>query len=363
MYAVSCRKENETPKRSGTYVLRLDDAVVADTDAGEQQSRERGRPSLRPWRDEQRAQEEAIARRLLDLGPVVLYVHGFNTKPDEPVATTAVLQQHLNRNHVQATVVPFIWPSAGHLADYFPDQRAAGHYGSYALVNLLLSLNRAAAADAPPVHCIAHSMGTYVVTRALSTIATLHLDLASPLRQVAFMQPDIDFDVLCSGYADTSYDSRVRYDSQSYLEIPDGYGATEMVERLTIYCSTNDVALFASLSRTAPNAWGHTGPGLEGVGDAATIMQTKVRRNVFVVNCDDWEVFDPIPSHSHSHFLDCPRMMTDVAATLAGQAAEATPGRDSIAPRWYRLNATTFGPGVLRLMAGFWRAVERLSAN
>jgi hypothetical protein len=56
-------------------------------------------------------------------------------------------------------------------------------------------------------------------------------------------------------------------------------------------------------------------------------------------------------------------MMTDVAATLAGQAADATPGRDSIAPRWYRLNATTFGPGVLRLMAGFWRAVGSLVLN
>jgi esterase/lipase superfamily enzyme len=387
LYVVSCRKRDprlagggsphersrHTPKRAGTYALLRapaesqighDDLVAVtadDTDPGERPGRQ-SIPGLHAeWREAQRAAEDRIANRLAALGPLALYVHGFNTKPKEAVQSALRIQEHLDRSGVAVTVVAFQWPSAGHLADYFPDQRAAGQFGSYALVNLLLSLQRRTVAT--PVHCIAHSMGTYVVTRALSTITTLHLDLSlpagrRPLAQVAYMQPDIDFDILCSGYAGPAYDS------PSYLEIADGYGATEMAERLTIYCTTNDMALFASLFKNRSKRLGAYGPGLEGVSDAKIIMETRVRQNVHVVNCDEWCVFDLSPNHSHSHFLECPRMMDDVAGVLRGMPAGEIPARaQTPAPRWYRLTAARHRPGVLLAMAAWWRGLGSFGVN
>lgn len=386
LYVVSCRKRDphlgvrsayraehlNTPKRAGTYALLRgpfgpeigeDDLVAVaegDTDAREGADGVRSERSRAALLAAQRAAEDGIAQRLAALGPLVLYVHGFNTQPEEAARSAVRIQEHLDRNRVGATVVPFRWPSAGHLVDYFPDQRAAGRFGSNALVNFLMSLQRGSATT--PVHCLAHSMGTYVVTRALSTISTLQMDAAlpagrTPLSQVTYMQPDIDFDVLCSGY-----DGSV-YDSPSYLEIPDGYGATEMVERLTIYCTTNDMALFASLFKNRTKRLGAYGPGLEGAGDARAVMETRVRQNVHVVNCDEWCVFDLSPSHSHSHFLECPRMMDDVADALRGMPAGAGAARAATgAPRWYRLTARP-RPRVLLAMAALWRSIGSLAVN
>ena len=372
-YVVSCRKRDpshlarggrdhpaflNTPKRAGTYaLLQGEDKLAfagADTDAGERADWVRGEGQRAALRSEQHAVEDQIARRLLELGALVLYVHGYNTNPQEAWDAAVRIQDHLDRNGVKMTVVAFDWPSAGHLADYFPDQRAAGQFGSYAFINLLLSLQRVAPAGGVPVHCIAHSMGTYVVTRALSTIATLDLETSLPqgrkaLTEVAFMQPDIDFDVLCSGYQGGVFNS------SSYLEIADGYGATEMVDRLTIYHTTNDMALFASLFKNRTKRLGAYGPGLEGKKDARAIMAQQIRLNVHVVNCDEWCVFDFMPSHSHSHFLECPRMMADVAAVLTGAAGQDRVGTD--APRWDRLNARFARPGLLRRMAAWWKGL------
>src|SRR5215831_14383027 len=107
LYVISCRKAAPgvdvhaegaritfaTPKRAGTYVLlqgelradireqdlyRVDDA---DTDAGDFQKGARGRNAHVDWHERQGEIEASIARRLQALGkPLVLYVHGFNTK-------------------------------------------------------------------------------------------------------------------------------------------------------------------------------------------------------------------------------------------------------------------------------------------
>lgn len=171
------------------------------------------------------------------------------------------------------------------------------------------------------------------------------------------MQPDIDFDCLCSGYAGRAWDS------PSYLEIPDGYAATKLVGRLTIYCSTNDVALFASLFKNRTKRLGAYGPGLELPIDRTELMKTKVRQNVVVVNCDDWYLFDPDTGHSHSHFLRCPPIMDDVAAALRGDAPGANAARVETPPgsRWYTLGYRSAGP--LPALAGFWKTVGSLAVN
>ena len=390
LYVVSCRKPPApssarrpdtfrhevltVPKRAGTYLLfqgPLDLSVEehdlvpvpdTDTDIGEQIDRPRAGAA---WHERQEGTEDRIARLLWAQGPLVLYVHGFNTKPAEALRAAVRLQHALDEHHVGATVVVFTWPSAGHLLDYFPDQKAAGRFASYALVNLLVSLRRTAPDGV--LHCVAHSMGTYVVTRALSTISVLRLERLLPrsghvVSEVAFMNPDIDYDVLCSGYTGPSFDS------PSYLEIADGYGATAQVERLTIYCTTNDVALFASLFKNRTKRLGACGPGVEGTHDRTMIMTTRIRPNVYVVNCDEWCVFDAEPQHSHSHFLYCPGMMTDLVQVLARTPAAAfTTHAATDAPRWTRLRfhpaQSAPNPGLLRGMASFWGGLGTLAVN
>ena len=312
--------------------------------------------------DRQDQVEDRIAAFLWRLDqPIVLFVHGYNVTRDDALRAGQQLRRHFVRNRDPATVVVFRWPSNGHLLDYFPDQQAAGRYGSYALVNLLLSLRRAPGAR--QLDCVAHSMGTYVVTRALSTVAVLQMQRMLPpqaagtlLDEVAFMQPDIDFDCLCSGYVGPAWDS------PSYLEIPDGYAATQLARRLTIYCTTNDVALFGSLFENRTKRLGAYGPGLETAIPRDRLMRESVRQNVHVVNCDDWCLFDFTPGHSHSHFLRCPRMMDDVVGTLAQAPPDANPARAPLlAPRWYKLSFPR--PGPLRQMAAFWKAVGSLAIN
>lgn len=389
LYVVSCRKppaqssarreafRNEVltvPKRAGTYLLfqgPLDLSVEerdlvavqdTDTDIGEQGERPRAGAV---WHQQQESTEDRIARLLWAQGPLVLYVHGFNTKAADALRAAVRLQHALDEHHVGATVVVFTWPSAGHLLDYFPDQKAAGRFGSYALVNLLVSLRRTAPDGV--LHCVAHSMGTYVVTRALSTISILRLERLLPgsgpvLSEVAFMNPDIDYDILCSGYTGPSFDS------PSYLEIADGYGATAQVERLTIYCTTNDVALFASLFKNRTKRLGAYGPGVEGARDRKTVMSTRIRPNVYVINCDEWCVFDAAPQHSHSHFLYCPGMMTDLVQVLARTPPAAfTTHAPTDAPRWDRLRfqpgQPAPSPGLLRGMAAFWGGLGTIAVN
>lgn len=398
LYVISCRKPVDNyaqigawrfnqreaslhvPKRAGTFALlaapladedlqEADLAPVMDADGlpldTDTLERIVGRRDLAVDRGGvQQEVKDRIAALLWRLSePLVLFVHGYNVTPGDALRAGQTIQRHLDRNRFAARVVVFRWPSNGHLLDYFPDQQSAGRFGSYALVNLLLSLRRAAGGRRRALHCLAHSMGTYVTTRALGTISILGLDrLLGPettgvLEQVVFMQPDIDFDCLCSGY-----ESRA-WDSPSYLEIPDGYAATKLAGRLTIYCSTNDVALFASLFKNRTKRLGAYGPGLELPIDRTQLMKTKVRQNVVVVNCDDWYLFDPDSGHSHSHFLRCPPIMEDVAATLRGDPPAANAARTETPPgsRWYTL---TYGsPGPLPGLAGFWKAAGSLTIN
>lgn len=398
LYVISCRKPMDNykeitawrinkreaslhvPKRAGTFTLlqaplgeddlqeedlvqvQGEDGLPLDTDTIERIAR---RPDLLiDGGGAQREIEDRIAALLWrrDL-PLVLFVHGYNVTPGDALRAGQTIQRHFDRTRFAAQVVVFRWPSNGHLLDYFPDQESAGRFGSYAFVNLLLSLRRAAGGRGRTLHCLAHSMGTYVTTRALGTISILGLDrLLDPgtpraLEQVVFMQPDIDFDCLCSGYQSRAWDS------PSYLEIPDGYAATKLVERLTIYCSTNDVALFASLFTNRTKRLGAYGPGLELSIDRAELMSTKVRQNVVVVNCDDYYLFDPDSGHSHSHFLHCPPIMGDVTGALRGDAPRANAARSETpaGSRWYTL--TYRSPGPLPAMAGFWKAVGSFAIN
>jgi len=200
------------------------------------------------------------------------------------------------------------------------------------------------------------------VTRALGTVAILQMDHLLPpaadgtlLDALAFMQPDIDFDCLCSGYVGPEWDS------PSYLEIPDGYAATKLARRLAIYCSTNDVALFGSLFENRTKRLGAYGPGLEKGLLRDELMLKKVRENVQVVNVDDWCVFDLTSSHSHSHFLQCPQMMDDVAAVLGAARRLTNPVRAPVALRWYKLGYPR--PGPLPRMASFWKGVGSFFIN
>jgi esterase/lipase superfamily enzyme len=395
LYVVSCRKPDvrrtatasdrddgarlmTAPKRAGTYMLlsgpldlnikeaRLVPDPNGDTDAGEQKSH-RGRPAQRvEWQAWQHTAELNIARRLWELGPLALYVHGYNTSPEEALQGAVKLQLAFDARNVRATVVLFTWPSQGHLLDYFPDQKAAGRFGSYALINLLMSL-RATQPEGMLLHVVAHSLGGYVVTRALSAIAVLHLDRGfagdAPLvAELAYMNPDVDYDALCSGYSEPGFDS------PSYLEIADGYAATALAERVTIYCTTNDVALFASLFKNRTKRLGAYGPGLERARDRATVMKTRIRPNVYVVNCDDFCVFDADPRHSHSHFIDCPAMLNDLGGVIAREPADAFTARVTTdAPRWFRLRfhepSPAPKPGLLRAMAAFWSSLGTLGVN
>ena len=85
------------------------------------------------------------------------------------------------------SVVLFSWPSAGELTGYIRDQQTARNTGWH-LLRLLRELIPQAHPDR--IHVIAHSMGSEVLSKAISLID--RADTLPRLAQVAFAAPDVD---------------------------------------------------------------------------------------------------------------------------------------------------------------------------
>jgi esterase/lipase superfamily enzyme len=136
--------------------------------------------------------QRAIARGLADevrtAREVTIFVHGFNTTFIEGVYRVAQLGEDLQ---LPGVLAHYSWPSLGAPLAYAHDRDSA----LFARDGLQAMLLQAAAAGAPRIVLIAHSMGSQLLMETLRQMALDGTLRRVPLGGVILISPDLDVDV------------------------------------------------------------------------------------------------------------------------------------------------------------------------
>ena len=234
----------------------------------------------------------AFLQRLKDseYRQVLLFVHGFNTLPNDVFEMTQELQALCDaRTPGEAIVVPIIWPSDndfGVVKDYWDDQKSADQSG-YSFARMLEKFLawRNSDANEPEIapclkriNVLAHSMGNRVLRQTMAIWD--HYDLASgaPLifRNTFMVAADVVNETLEPGHS--------------------GEHICHASRNVVVYYASDDLALRASKAanlknKVASRRLGHTGP--ENID--------KTPQNVFRVDCDDINTAYDMPL-GHNYF-------------------------------------------------------------
>jgi esterase/lipase superfamily enzyme len=190
-------------------------------------------PSLLSWAD---PNKHIILQRVTELGKneffstisknagnkeILIFIHGYNVSFNKAARRTAQLAYDLKFDGVPLF---FSWPSNGNILKYASDaehiQQSIPAISSF----IMDAIDRF---KPERIHIIAHSMGTYGLTQALSKLSETYLNKRkSPIfNQLVLAAPDIDADVFQKEIAPK---------------------ITKMAKRVSLYSSSKDVAMTVS---------------------------------------------------------------------------------------------------------------------
>jgi esterase/lipase superfamily enzyme len=136
----------------------------------------------------QRALARGLADEVRNEREVTIFVHGFNTTFIEGVYRVAQLGEDLQ---LPGVLAHYSWPSLGAPLAYAYDRDSA----LFARDGLQAMLLQAAAAGAPRIVLIAHSMGSQLLMETLRQMALDGTLRRVPLGGVILISPDLDVDV------------------------------------------------------------------------------------------------------------------------------------------------------------------------
>lgn len=194
---------------------------------------------------------EARAKVTLGQGSnkeVLLFVHGYNVGFEDAVARTAQIAYDL---HFEGLATLYSWPSEGSVPKYTIDEANVA-WSRPRFAQFLTILRDRLGAET--VHIVAHSMGSRLVAETMSSLVPLADPHAARLRQLVFAAPDID--------------------AATFRDLAAAFH--EKVERVTLYASSDDLALKASkLVHRYPRA-GESGLDLVILNAVDTIDATAV---------------------------------------------------------------------------------------
>lgn len=97
---------------------------------------------------------------------ITIYVHGYNTNQVDNLRRMELIRKGLRGDGYRGALIAYDWPSAGLLSDYDGDKRNAKTTAEHLVSDGILPL--LALSPRPKINLIAHSMGAYLVLRALS---------------------------------------------------------------------------------------------------------------------------------------------------------------------------------------------------
>jgi esterase/lipase superfamily enzyme len=194
---------------------------------------------------------EARAKVTLEKGSkkeVLLFVHGYNVGFKDAITRTAQIAYDL---HFEGLASLYSWPSEGSAPKYTIDDANVA-WSRPRFAQFLTMLRDRIGAET--VHILAHSMGSRLVAETMASLVPLADPHAARLRQLVFAAPDID--------------------AATFKDLAEKFH--EKVERVTLYASSDDLALKASkLVHRYPRA-GESGLDLVILNAVDTIDATAV---------------------------------------------------------------------------------------
>jgi esterase/lipase superfamily enzyme len=196
----------------------------------------------------QRLRDDLARTRSRD---ILVFVHGYNSSFEDAAVRAAQLVADMG---FDGTAVVFSWPSQGAVSGYVRDQQTARNAGWHLLRLLRDQLPRA---NPDRIHVIAHSMGSEVLSKAMSLVDPR--DSLPRLGQVVFAAPDVD----------------ARIFAREILPI-----VRQRAQGVTLYASSEDEALRAS--RVLNGVWrlGLGGDSLTVLSGMTTVDATRVRGDI-----------------------------------------------------------------------------------
>jgi esterase/lipase superfamily enzyme len=218
---------------------------------------------------------------------ITFFVHGFNVGWAASSATYLNLCDRLfDGPNSMGLCVSFDWPSYGNVLGYYPD-RAHARSCAQDLTIVLSRLydylldNQAAAIEDPADACkakvsmISHSMGNYVLQKAMAAAWTRKNQplLASLLNQLVMVAADVDNDIFDAGAPDNG----------------DGAAIANLTYRITALYSGKDavLGLSAGLKHFGTRRLGRSGLA----HDPPLVTQPPETDNVWDIDCSSF--FDP----------------------------------------------------------------------
>ena len=232
---------------------------------------------------------------------VVIYVHGFNTDQHSMLQRHGRIEAGLRASGFGGAVVAFDWPSQGMKTAYDPDLAAAKAVAPFFVPEGLMPL--IARMQGQPLHLLCHSMGCYLVLRALRGVGEQTGQPTVLLDQVIFAAADVDAEQLRKGAG----------------------GALVMSHRctrMTNYYSVADKVLrLAGVVNGGRQRAGYVGlPDLKGPNAVDLYTTEQFRRDVPEADQGDYIL-------SHNWYYTNDGFYRDIALTLAGTPDAAMPTR------------------------------------
>ena len=189
-----------------------------------------------------------------------VFIHGYNVTFEDAARRTAQMSYDLGFG---GAPIFYSWPSQGEMVDYTVDENNV----DWTVPHLKEFLSKVATeSGAQKVHLIAHSMGNRAMTNVLKDLAGTYVLGSAPLfNQVVLAAPDIDAEIFKRDIA-----PRIQ----------------KTAERVTLYASSNDMALLVSKKiHGAPRAGdGESGiiiiPGIDTI-DASLIDTSLVGHSYY----------------------------------------------------------------------------------
>ncbi len=117
--------------------------------------------------------------------PTILFVHGYNVSFDDAALRTAQIAYDLRMDSVPAF---FSWASRAGVADYTVDENTA----LQSIPDFKKFLRAFAANSTDRIFLIAHSMGSRIVSQALTEMISTEQQVVSKVTQLVLAAPDLD---------------------------------------------------------------------------------------------------------------------------------------------------------------------------
>jgi esterase/lipase superfamily enzyme len=248
---------------------------------------------------------------------LLVFIHGFDNSFAAAIRRAAFNQAWLAASGVPAgdtTVLAFTWPSAGQLLEPFPsvpdaayklDQTQAGKSAfhlAYFLNNVdQLARDFRAANPAGRVFLLAHSMGNYALQGAVQWWFASR------------GSNDLMFDETILAAADEVDDTFDRPGGGRLSQLP------ALTQRISIYYSRKDVAMWLSTAVNGNDRLGFDGP--DDKSDATKYPAAKFR----MIDCTAVGDFDPpvLSQQTHQYYRCSPIVRSDIVALLNGAPVPA----------------------------------------